>query len=141
VTRKAASEKVAKLMKLAKGSTNEHEASAARSQATKIIEEHDLTDADLMSGEMSAAFDDLVDSVQKAIAQHPAVPDGLFGTMGILEEILRKIKNLGDADKATRLKQITTLVRTAAFIAGSQPLVAEIKSILDNTLKNHGLSL
>jgi hypothetical protein len=141
VTRKSASEKVAKLLKLAKSSTNPHEASTARSQANKLIEEHGLTDADLIGGEMSAAFDDLVDSVKKAIAQHPAIPDGLFGSLGIVDQVLDKIKNIGDSDKATRLKQITTLIRTASFIAGSQPIVAEIKTILDNTLKNHGLSL
>ena len=141
MTRKAAAEKVAKLLKLAKGSTNPHEASVARSSASKIIEEHSLTDADILGGEMAAAFDDLVDSIQKAVASHPAVPEGLFGTMGILDDVLRKIKNIGDSDKSLRLKQITTLVRATSFIAGSQPLVAEIKSILDNTLKNHNLSL
>jgi hypothetical protein len=143
VTRKAAAEKVAKLMKLAKSSTNPHEVSTARSQANKIVEENGLSDSDLLSGEMASAFDDLVDSVKKAVAQHPAVSSGMFDSMGgaMIDQVLVKIKNLDDTDKATRLRQITTLVRAANLIAGSQPLVAEIKTILDTTLKNHGLSL
>lgn len=140
MSRKDAAEKVAKLMKLANGSTNPHEAATAKRQANKLVEEHGLTDSDLMSGEMAAAFDDLVDSVQKVVANHPALPPGLFNSSAIITDILHKIKTLGDTDKATRLRQITTIVRTASFIAGDTPVIAEIKAVLDSTLKNHGIS-
>jgi carboxylesterase type B len=141
MTRKDAAEKVAKLMKLANGSSNANEAATAKAQAEKLVAEHGLTDNDLLSEEMAAAFDDLVDSVQKVVASHPALPPGLFNSSAIVTDILHKIKNLGDTDKATRLKQITTIVRTASFIAGDKPIVAEIKAVLDSTLKNHGLSI
>jgi hypothetical protein len=141
MTKKDAAEKVAKLMKLANGSSNPHESATAKSQAEKLVAEHHLTDNDLLSGEMAAAFDDLVDSVQKLAASHPALPPGLFNSSAIITDVLHKLKNIGDTDKSTRLKQITTIVRTASFIAGDTPLVAEIKAVLDSTLKNHGLSI
>lgn len=141
MTRKDAAEKVAKLMKLANGSTNPHEAATARSQAEKIVAEHGLSDNDLLSGEMSSAFDELVDSLQKVVASHPALPPGLFNSSAIVTDVLHKIKNIGDSDKVTRLRQITTIVRTAAFIAGDTPVIAEIKAVLDSTLKNHGISI
>jgi Protein of unknown function (DUF2786) len=141
MTRKDAAEKVAKLMKLANGSTNPHEAATARSQAEKLVAEHGLSDNDLLSGEMAAAFDDLVDSLQKVVASHPALPPGLFNSSAIVTDVLHKIKNIGDTDKVTRLRQITTLVRTASFIAGDMPVIAEIKAVLDSTLKNHGISI
>jgi carboxylesterase type B len=141
MTKKEASEKVAKLMKLANGSNNIHEASNAKAQAERLINEYGLSDSDLLSGEMAAAFDDLVDSVHKVVASHPALPPGLFNSSAIITDILHKFKNIGDADKATRLRQITTIVRTSAFIAGDTPIIAEIKAVLDSTLKNHGLSI
>jgi hypothetical protein len=139
--KKEAAEKVAKLMKLANGSTNPHEASSARSQAEKIVREHGLTDDDLRSGEMASAFDELVDSLQKLVAGHPALPTGLFNSSAIVTDVLHKIKTLGDVDKSKKLRQITTMVRTVSFIAGDNPIVSEVKAVLDSTLKNHGISL
>lgn len=141
MTKKEAAEKVAKLTKLAKGSTNPHEASAARSRAQKIVDEHSLTDHDLMSGEMAGAFDELVDSVQKIVASHPALPPGLFNSSAVITDVLHKIKNIGDVDKSVRLRQITTIVRTASFLVGDNAVISEIKAVLDTTLKNHNLSI
>ena len=141
MTKKEAAEKVAKLMKLAKGSPNPHEAQTARDQAKKLASEHGLSKSDLETGEFAAAFDDLVDGVQKFVAGHPAVPQGLFNSSAIITDVLHKIKNIGDADKTARLRQITTLVRTASFIAGDQSLISEVKVILDTALRNHGLSI
>lgn len=141
MTKKEAAEKVAKLMKLANGSTNVHEAANAKAQAEKIVEDHGLTENDLMSGEMAAAFDDLVDSVHKIVASHPALPPGLFNSSAIITDILHKFKTIGDTDKAARLRQITTIVRTASFIAGDNTVIAEIKAVLDSTLKNHNVSI
>jgi len=141
MTRRDAAEKVAKLHKLAKGSTNVHEAAAARTQAEKIVAEHQLTDNDLMSGEMAAAFDELVDNLQKMVAGHPSLPTGLFNSSAIVTDVLHKIRSMGDIDKATRLRQIAAIVRTASFIAGDTPIVAEVKTVFDTALKNHGVSI
>lgn len=141
MTKKDAAEKVAKLMKLAKGSSNAHEAQTARSQAQKIVTEYGLSELDLEAGEMAAAFDDLVDGLQKLVAGHPALPEGLFNSSAIVTDVLHKIKAMGDTDKATKLKQITTIIRTASFIAGDHAIVSSAKAALDTALKNHGLSL
>jgi hypothetical protein len=141
MTKKAAAEKVAKLMRLAKGSSNPNEADNARQQAEKLAAEHGLTSSDLESGEMAAAFDDLVDNIQRFVAGHPALPEGLFNSSAIVTDVLHKIKNIGETDKAARLRQVTTLVRTASFIAGNNTTISGIKSVLDTTLKNHGISI
>lgn len=141
MTKKDAAEKVAKLMRLAKGSSNPHEAETAKAQAEKLASEHGLTESDLLAGEFAAAFDELVDGVQKFVAGHPSIPQGLFNSSAIITDVLHKIKNIGETDKATKLRQITTVVRTASFIAGDQPVISGLKNILDTTLKNHGLSI
>jgi hypothetical protein len=141
VTKRDAAEKVAKLMKLAKGSTNPHESTTAKAQAEKLVAEHGLTENDLMSGEISAAFDDLVDGIQKIVAGHPALPPGLFNTSAVVTDILHRIKAMGDTDKVTRMRQIATVIRTTAFIAGDTPIIAEIKIVFDTALKNHGVSI
>ena len=141
MTKKEAAEKVAKLICLAKRSSNPHEAQTAKTQAEKLTKEHGLTEADLETGEFAAAFDDLVDDVQKYVAGHPAIPQGLFNSSAIITDVLHKIKNLGEVDKATRLRQITSLVRATSFIAGDRPVISSLKNILDTTLKNHGLSI
>lgn len=137
MTKHAAAEKVAKLMRLAKGSSNPHEAANARAQAEKLVKEHGLTEADLTSGERAAAFDDLVDSVHAFVRNHPAIPDGMFGTSAIITDVLNRIKNIEETEKAARLRQITTMVRAASFIAGDDPNIKGIKHILDETLRKH----
>ena len=137
MTKHAAAEKVAKLMRLAKGSSNPHEASTARAQAERLVKEHGLTEADLTSGERAAAFDDLVDAVHAFVRNHPAIPDGMFGTSAIVTDVLNRIKNIAETEKASRLGQITTFVRAATFIAGDDPNIKGIKHILDETLRKH----
>jgi len=39
------------------------------------------------------------------------------------------------------MRQIATVIRTAAFIAGDTPIIAEIKIVFDTALKNHGVSI
>ena len=141
MTKKEAAEKVAKMMKLANGSSNEHEAAAARSQAEKLCKEHGLSESDLHAGEMAAAFDELVDGVQKFVAGHPSLPAGLFNSSAIVTDVLAKIKAASETDKSTRLRQIATIVRTASFIAGDQPIIAEVKAVLDTALKNHNVTI
>lgn len=141
MNRQEAAEKVAKLERLARGSSNPHEAAAARERAHKIAQEHGLSPAEIEVGTMGAAFDDLVDQVKKIVAQSPRVPAGLFDTRSLVDDVLNKIKGASDADKASRLKQIAGLIRTASFIAGNNKTVAEAKAALDTVLKNHELTI
>ena len=137
MTKHAAAEKVAKLMRLAKGSSNPHEASNARAQAEKLVKEHGLTESDLTSGERAAAFDDLVDAIHAFVRNHPAIPGGMFGTSAIITDVLNRIKNIEETEKASRLGQITTVIRAASFIAGDDPSIKGVKKILDETLHRH----
>ena len=139
MTKRGAAEKVAKLERLARGTTSQHEAAAARSQAAKLVAEHHLSSQDLETGEMGAAFDDLVDQVGKFALGSPATPPGLYDTRSVVDQVLRAIKDIGEADKAARLRQVTTLVRTAAFVAGDNKVIAQVKTTLDTVLKNHQL--
>jgi hypothetical protein len=141
VNKKEAAEKVAKLGKLSRGTTNPHEAAAARIQAEKIVAEHGLSPGDLETGEIGAAFDDLVNQVGRIASKRPELSAGLFDTQPLVDQCLAAIKDIGEADKAARLRQITTLVRTAAFVAGSNKTIAQVKATLDTVLKNHQLTL
>ena len=92
-------------------------------------------------GEMAAAFDELVDGVKKFVAGHPSLPTGLFNSSAIVTDVLAKIKATSETDKSTRLCQIATIVRAASFIAGDQPIIAEVKAVLDTALKNHNVTI
>ena len=137
MTKHAAAEKVAKLMRLAKGSSNPHESANARTQAEKLVKEHNLTENDLTSGERAAAFDDLVDAVHAFMRNHPAISDGMFSTSALITDVLNRIKNIQEIEKSTRLGQITSIVRAASFVAGDDPNIKGIKRILDDTLRKH----
>jgi hypothetical protein len=141
VTKRDAAEKVAKLMRLARGTSSPEEAASARAQATKIAQEHGLGPADLEVGQMGAAWDDLVDQVGRLVGQRtPAMPRGLFDVGPIVADVLRTIKSIKDTDKASRLRQVTTAVRAASFVAGDHnQTIAELKRTLDTVLKNHEL--
>ena len=141
MTKHGAAEKVAKLMRLAKGSSNAHEAANARTQAEKLVREHGLTETDLTSGVRAAAFDDLVDSVHVFVRNHPAIPDGMFGTSAVVTDVLNRIKNIKETEKAARLVQITQFIRAASFIVGDDPTVKGIKKSLDETLHRHEISI
>lgn len=141
MTKKEAAEKVAKLGKLSRGTTNPHEAAAAKIQAEKYIAEHGLSSSDLDAGEMGAAFDDLVDQVGRIVSRRSELSAGLFDTRSVVEQVLTAIKDIGEADKAARLRQIVTLIRTASFIAGDNKTIAQVKTTLDTVLKNHQLTL
>jgi hypothetical protein len=138
MTRREAAEKVAKLLQLARGSTNPHEASTAQRQADKIAREHGLTKQDLESGKMAAAFDEIVDQVGKIASSSP-LPQGLFDSRSIIGQVLQSIKGIGENDKSSRLRQLTNLVRVASFVAGDNKHVAEVKVALDTALKNHDI--
>ena len=141
MTKTEAAEKVAKLRRLVKGTTNEHEAASARANADKLITEHKLTGNDLTSGEKAATFDDLIDALHHFTLNHPALPDGMFGTSKILQDVLTRIKNIGRTDKILHLNQLTSVIRTASIFAGNNSSIREIKRILDETLRRHEIML
>jgi hypothetical protein len=141
MTKKEAAEKVAKLMRLSRGTKNAHEATSARERAEKLAAEHGLTSHELEVGEMGAAFDDLVDQIQKHVADSPAMGASLFDVRTILKQVTDSIKGIGENDKSARLRQAATIIRTAAFVAGDNKIVASMKAVLDATLKNHQLTI
>ena len=136
-----AAEKVAKLRRLARGTSNEHEASTAEAQAKKIVVEYKLTRDDLSGGEKSDAYDDLVDTLHKFAVHHPDMPGGMFNTSAVIHDMLGKIKSIDKAKKSTYLSWLTGGVRTLSFIAGDQPEIKELKRIWDETLLRHNLVL
>jgi len=136
-----AAEKVAKLRRLARGTSNENEAATAEAQAKKIIAEYKLTMDDLSGGEKSDAFDDLVDTLHKFAVSHPDLPGGLFGTSAVIHDMLAKIKSIDKAKKNTYLAWIAGSIRTLSFISGDRPEIKELKRILDETLLRHNLVL
>ena len=143
MTRREAAEKVAKLRRLADDPrTPREEAHNAREAAAKITREHKLKEQDLATGRMCAAFDDLVGELEKAVQRRSAhLPTGIFGAEQSIKTALDGIRKMTDVDKATRLRQLTTVVRTAAIFVGDHPVVAEVKAVLDAVLKNHDLML
>jgi hypothetical protein len=141
MNRREAALKHAKLLRLARGTTNPNEAAAARLQADKIAAEHHLGQADIEHGRSGAAFDDLVDELQRFVAERGDELGGLFGAGPIVRDVLSKIKSMGDDDKASYLRQFAGVVRTASLVAGNTPSIKKLKQILDTTLKNHELIL
>ncbi|HVP23329.1 MAG TPA: DUF2786 domain-containing protein [Conexivisphaerales archaeon] len=134
-------EKYAKLMKLARGAANQHESESALKAARKLASDHGLTETEIQSGQMSAAFDDLLDMVKKIVTEHPAIPVGLFDTESIVTDVLGKIKTINDVEKAKKLRQAAMIVRTASLVAGDNRTLREIKSALDTVIKNHEITI
>ena len=138
MTKREASEKVAKLRRVAESATNPHESATAKRQADKIAADYKLTESDLANGRMAAAFDDLVGEIEKIVARSP-IAAGLFATGNVIDGVLLQIRALDDSDKSNRLKQIVLVARIGSFLAGDNPRVAEIKTVIETALKNHGL--
>jgi len=141
MTKKQAAEKVAKLVRLARGTRNANEAATARTQANKLAREHGLTENDLSAGQRAVAFDDLVDQLHAYVMQHPKtqVAGELFASTPIIGDVLAKIKGIEETDKSAKLGQIVTLIRTASFVAGDHPVVAHLKHLVDTTLQRHDI--
>ena len=58
-----------------------------------------------------------------------------------MKQVLDKVKSMGEVDKASKLRTVAALVRTANLIAGSHPLVSGVKAQLDTALKNHDVTV
>ena len=137
MNKKAAAEKVAKLRRLADDPrTPPTEAESARKQSSKLAAEYGLGPQDLETGKLCAAFDDLVKEVEKIVERNP-MSAGLFGSRKVVNDVLGKIREIGDADKATKLRQLVGIVNVASFIMGDNKIIAELKAVIDTTLKNH----
>jgi hypothetical protein len=138
-----AAEKVVKLRRLADGTSNIHEATAARAQATKLIIEHRLTERDLASGEKATAFDDLIDRLHQFAANLPKVAkySKLENPM-ILNDVLKRIKTMDKIDKSKRLDQLTPVIRGLTFIAGDHiPYLREIRLLWEDVLHRHNIKI
>ena len=140
MNKKEASEKVAKLLRLAKGSTNPHEAATAKAQAEILMQKHGLTPADLAAGQKAAAFDDLFDQIYRYVQQHPNVPKGIFDTSSVISDVIMKAKNIAATDKAAAFDKIVTGTSCIFAIFGDNPTISEINSIMTGTLKKHEIT-
>jgi hypothetical protein len=148
MTKQAAAEKVAKLMRLSRDNANTHESSAAREQARKIVEEHGLTVEELSAGKKAQAFDDLVAAIRKMLADNPSIPSGMFNTPVIVSGVLSKLESLSTESKSKRLDEAYKLVEAASLLNGAldtlglgTPVVRNLKKIFDTTLSDHNLTL
>ncbi len=142
MSRKDAAEKVAKLRRLADDPrTPRPEAENARRRADKIAADHQLGERELGEGRMSAAFDELVEQIEKIVVKHKSTTNSFFGAESAIRDVLGRIRAMPDVDKAARLQQIVTVTRTASFIVGRHPLVAEAKAVVDAALKNHDVKI
>jgi len=147
MTKQEAAEKVAKLVRLARANTNPHEASTARAQAKKIVDEHKLTLEELSAGKKAQAFDELVAAIRKTISDKPEMPASLFNTSNIVSGILSKLETMSKESKSKKLDEAYKLVETASLFNGAlsslgfgTPLIKNIKKIFDDVLANHDLT-
>lgn len=138
-----AAEKVVKLRRLADGTSNIHEATAARAQATKLIIEHRLTEKDLASGEKATAFDDLIDRLHQFAISLPKITKyPKFESPIILKDILGRIKAMDKIDKSKRLEQLTPVIRGLTFVAGDHiPYIKEIRLLWEDVLRQHNIKI
>lgn len=135
--REEAVEKVVKLMRLAKGTPASHEASAARSQARKIVREYDLNAEDLSAGKKAAAFDTLVKEILHLV---PLLQEPLTGG------VRQKLAGITKSHKSRHLEDAAKLIEVASLVNGllgkvgmGSSTIPKMKKILDDTLAAHGL--
>jgi len=137
VRKEEAAEKVAKLMRLAKSTTESHEAATARAQARKIVKEHNLDAEDLSAGKKAAAFDVLVREILHLV---PPLQEPLTG------EIRQKLAGITKSRKSHHLEDAAKLIEVASLVNGllgkvgmGSATVTKMQKILDDTLAAHGL--
>jgi hypothetical protein len=141
MTKREAAQKIAKLQRLARGSQNQHEAASALAQAERLAAEHGLGTADIEQGRLSAAFDELVDQLGRAVADQETHSISLFDVGPIVSDVIKNIKDVREEDKAARLRQVAKAVSIASLLAGDHPLVSRVRGALDVALRNHDLTL
>jgi hypothetical protein len=134
MTRKEAAEKVAKLRKLAERAGTAAEGDAARKIANELTAQHGLTEVELSVGSRAAAFDDLMDELNRFVKKHD-VPSAVL-------EVIEAVKaGTGKDDKAGALVNIVTVVRTTSMFFGFDKTVKQVKSVVDRVLKKHSVTV
>jgi hypothetical protein len=139
MTKQQAAEKVCKLRRLAeKAGCTPAEAESARRIADKILTEHHLGPGDLTLGAKCAAFDELVTQLEIFVAAHPerSVP------MTVVKESLARLKKeVKSEDKAKALDTTVSATRAMSFLAGSSKTVSGLKSVVDEVLRKHDVTI
>jgi len=141
LTRKEAATKYAKLIRLADGNSNPHEAESARQQAANLASEYSLKPSDLESERLNEAFDDLVVRLEEFIAMKESDLGGLFGAGPIVKEVTSKIRTSTEIDKPAYLRKFTAVLRMVSLVSGGNSPITTLKKILDEVLKKHNLAL
>lgn len=135
--REEAAEKVAKLMRLAKGTPASHEAASARTQARKIVREYELDTEELSAGKKAIAFDSLVKEVLHLV---PPLQEPLTG------QVRQRLAGITKSRKSRHLEDAAKLIEIASLVNGllgkvgmGSSTVTKMQKILDDTLAAHGL--
>lgn len=134
MTKAEAAERVAKLRRLAEKNDNAAEAASAKKRADKLVEEFKLTETELSLGGRAAAFDDLVDELDRFVRKHD-VPAAVL-------ETIEMVKSKTDKEnKADMLGKIVAGVRTVSLFFIFNKDVKGIKDTVDAVLKKHGVTI
>ena len=135
--REEAAEKVAKLMRLAKGTPESYEAASARTQARKIVREYELDAEELSAGKKAIAFDSLVKEVLHLV---PPLQEPLTG------QVRQRLARITKSRKSRHLEDAAKLIEIASLVNGllgkvgmGSSTVTKMQKILDDTLAAHGL--
>jgi hypothetical protein len=138
MTKDDAIAKVAKLRRLARGTANPHEVASAEKRIAELSEKFGLGPADLDASRACAAYDELLDQLNRLAGQLPA---GMFDTGTIAGQVVQKLKTAADHEKAFRLRTVVTIVRTAGFFLGRDPTIRSVKTALESALKKHDVTV
>lgn len=134
MTRKEAAEKVAKLRRLAGGAGTSAERATATRVADELTKQHGLTEDELTLGIKAAAFDDLIDELNRFVSKHD-VPSAVL-------EVLGAIKTSTDKeDKAVTLVRVVQIVRATSMFFGFDSSVKGTKTVVERVLKKHGVTV
>lgn len=138
MTKEEAIVRLAKLQRLAAGSSSPAEADTAHRRISELVEKYKLGEADLAVSRSCAAYDDLVDQLNIVLGQTPA---GLLDTASFAGQISQTLKSTSDADKASRLRTVTRIVRTVGWVLGKDPLVSRVQKTLEDVLRKHDVTI
>lgn len=134
MTRQEAAQKIAKLRRLAERAGTPAEAENARGAMEKLMKQFGLTDAELAIGRRAAAFDDLLEDLNRFVGRHD-VPQPVFM---VIEHFK---KNVAEGEKSDALSKIVTGVRAASFFFGGDPTVKKLKASIDEVLTKHQVTV
>ena len=130
MTKEEAKQKVIKLLAVANGNKNPHEADTARKQAEKLIEQYGIVFD--KNEDLAKAFDDIIDQIVPILDSHPE-------SNSIFESIKPIVKNTDKQAKAKMVGKIEKGLKLWEIFVGDTPLYNGVKSIFDNALKNNNV--